>query len=91
MGEAEVEICKVKEPTGLAAVKALGRAEEGHVFMVSKDLNRKRGAMEIMTPCFESANDSKEFTIINIIVSFCRREPLGEVGARMPVPVSIGL
>ena len=91
MGEAEVEICKVKEPTGLAAVKALWGAEEGQVFMVGKDLNRKRGAMKIMTPCFESANDSEEFAIINIIVSFCRGERLGEVGARMPVSVSIGL
>ena len=91
MGKTKVEIHQVKEPTGLSTVKPLGRAEEGQVLMISKDLDGKWGTVEVMAPRFESTNNSEEFAIVDIIVSFCGRERLGEIRARMPVSISIGL
>jgi len=46
-------------------------SEVGKVFVVSEDLNWERRAMEVVSPGFEGADDSKEFTIIDIVVSFC--------------------
>ena len=91
MGKTEVEIRQVKEPTGLSTVKPLGRAEEGQVLMIGKDLDREWGTVEVMAPCFERAKNSEEFAIVDIIVSFCGGEQLGEIRARMPVSISIGL
>ena len=91
MGKTKVEIRQVKEPTGLSTVKALGRAEEGQILMIGKDLDGEWGAVEVVAPRFESTNNSEEFAIIDIIVSFCGRERLGEIGARMPVSINIGL
>ena len=59
--------------------------------MIGKNLDWEGGAVEVVTPCFESANNSEEFAIINVIVLFCWRERLGEIGARMPVSINISL
>ena len=40
---------------------------------------------------FQSADDGKELPIVDIIVSFCRDEQLGEVGTRMPITIDICL
>jgi len=65
----------------------LGLSEVGEVFVVGKDLNWERRAVKVVSPGFKGTDDSKEFTIINIIVSFCLRERLGKVGTRVPIPV----
>ena len=44
-----------------------------------------------MAPSFESTNNSQEFPIIDIIITFSRREGLGEVRAQMPIAISIHL
>ena len=59
--------------------------------MIGKNLDWEGGTVEVVTPRFESANNSEEFTIINVIVSFRWGERLGEIGARMPVFINIGL
>jgi len=42
--------------------------------VVSKNLNWKRGAMEVVLEEFEGADDGKEFAIVDVIVSFSLRE-----------------
>ena len=69
------------------AVQGLGLSEVGEVFVVGKDLDREGRAVEVMSPGFKGADDGEEFAIIDIIVSFCLRERLGEVGAGVPIPV----
>ena len=32
--------------------------------------------MEVVTPGFQGADDRKEFSVIDVVVSFCRRERL---------------
>ena len=38
--------------------------------MVGEDLYREGGAVEIMAPGFQGANDGEEFSVINIVVTF---------------------
>jgi len=59
--------------------------------MVGEDLNWERGAMEVVSPGFEGVDDGKEFTIIDIVVSFCLGERLREVGTGVPVSVGVCL
>ena len=77
MDHLQVEVSKVDEPTCLAAVECLGLAKVGKVFVVGEDLYGERGAMKVMAPGLQGADDSEEFAIINIVVSFCRGEGLG--------------
>ena len=39
---------------------------------IGEDLHQKGGAMKVMAPEFKGTEDCKEFSIIDIIVSFCR-------------------
>ena len=48
----------------------------GEVFVVSKDINQMGGASEVLVPFRECMYDSKEFAVIDIIVSFSRSEGL---------------
>ena len=48
----------------------MGLAEIGEVFVVGEDLHREGGAMEVVVPRFQGADDGEKFTIIDIIVAF---------------------
>ena len=52
MDHFKVEVGEVNEPARLAAVKRLGLAEVGEVFVVREDLHGEGGAMEIVVPGF---------------------------------------
>jgi len=39
--------------------------------MVGEDLDRERGAVQVMSETFESANNSEEFVVVDVVVSFC--------------------
>ena len=69
----------------------LGRAEEGEVFVVSEDLDWEEGAMKVMTPSLEGTDYSKEFVIVDIIITFRRWEELGEISAGMPFSIRVSL
>jgi len=55
--------------------------------VVGKDLDWERRAMEVVSPGFKGADDSEEFAVIDIVVSFCLRKQLGEIGAGVPIPI----
>jgi len=59
--------------------------------VVSEDLDGEGGAMEVVSKGFESANNSEEFAVVDVVVSFCLRERLGEVGTRVPISIGVGL
>ena len=59
--------------------------------MVGEDLYRKGGAMEVVAPGFQGANDGEEFAVIDVVVALGGGEGLREVGARVPVAVGVGL
>ena len=91
MDHLEVKVGEVNEPACLAAVECLRLAEIGEVLVVSKDLHREGGAMEIVAPGFQGTNDSEEFAVIDVIISFGGGEGLGEIGAGVPISVGISL
>ena len=47
--------------------------------MISENLDGKGGTMGVVSPGFEGMDDSKELAIIDVIISFCRREELRKV------------
>ena len=57
--------------------------------MVSEDLNGKGEAMKVMSPSFESTDNSKKFMVIYVVVTFCRGEGLRKI--RTGVPFTIGI
>jgi len=59
--------------------------------VVSKDLNWERGTVKVVSEGFEGTDDGEEFAVVDIIVSFCLRERLGEVGTGVPIAVRVGL
>ena len=44
--------------------------------MVGEDLHGEGRAVEVVAPGFQGTNNGEEFSIINVIVSFCRGEGL---------------
>ena len=44
------------------------------VFVVSEDLDREWGPMEVMSPGLQGTDDSQEFSVIDVIVAFRRDE-----------------
>ena len=47
--------------------------------MISKNLDEKGGTVEVMSPGFESMDDSKELVIIDVIILFCQGEGLRKI------------
>ena len=70
MDHFQVEVGKVDEPSGLSTVECLGGVEVGEALVVCTDLYRKWGAMKVMLPGFQSADDGEEFSVIDVIVPF---------------------
>ena len=59
--------------------------------MIGKDLDGESGTVEVMSPGLEGTDDSQEFSVINVIVPFCWREGLREVGTGVPFTIRVGL
>ena len=57
--------------------------------MIGDDGDGKRSSLEVVFPLGESKDDHKQFSVINIVVSFGERECFGEVGTEMKVTVDI--
>ena len=72
-------------------IKGLQGTEIGEVFVVGKDLYQEQGPMEIVSPGFQGTNNSEEFSVIDVIVVFCRREQLEKIGARVPFAIQVSL
>ena len=47
--------------------------------------------MEIMPLGCQGTNDGEEFSVVDVIISFCWREWLGKVGAGVPVAIWVNL
>ena len=47
--------------------------------------------MKVVSLGFESTDNSKEFAVINVVVSFCMGKRLGKIWTGMPLSIGIGL
>ena len=50
-----------------------------------------RGSLEVVAPMVKGMDNGKQFSIVNIVVAFGRGEGLGEVSARVKIPIIISL
>ena len=91
MDHFEIEVSEVNQPPCLATVECLGLPEIGKIFVIREDLHRKGGTMKVMLPQLQGADDREKFVIVDVVVTFCRGERLGEVGVGMPVSIGISL
>ena len=48
----------------------MGLAEIGEVFVVGEDLYGEGGAVEIVAPGFQGANNGEKLSVINIVITF---------------------
>ena len=74
MDNFQVKVTQVKEPPGLASVQFLGLAEVCQVLVIGEYLYQEGETMKVVLPGLQGLDDSKEFPIIDVIVSFCRNE-----------------
>ena len=58
----------------MVTIQVLGGVEEGEVFVIGENLDKEWGAMKVVMPGFESTNNGEEFTIVDIVVTFCGEE-----------------
>ena len=91
MDHLQVEVGEVDEPARLSAVERLGLAEISKVLVVGEDLHGERGAVEIVTPRFQGANNSEQFPVVNIVVAFGGGEGLRKVRTGVPIAVGVSL
>ena len=63
----------------------------GEVLVVGDNGNGMWGILEILFPFKEDEDDSKEFSIVNVIIMFGRGKSLGEVGTGMEVTICVFL
>ena len=54
----------------------MGLMEIGKVLVVGEDLYGEKRAIEIVAPRLQGANNSEEFAVVNIVVSFGGRKGL---------------
>ena len=59
------------------------------ILMISDDGDSKRSSLEVVFPLSESKDDCKQFSVVNIVVSFSEGECFGEVGTGIKVAVDI--
>ena len=72
-------------------IERLGLAEISKVFVVGEDLYGEGGAVEIVAPGFQGANNGEKFAIIDIVIPFSGGKGLRQVGAWVPIAVGVGL
>lgn len=78
MGDLKIKILEVKKPLDLVVVQILSLPEIGHILMVSKDVDRVLGAMQV-APTLQGAENHKKFAIVNVIVLLSSGEVLGKI------------
>ena len=57
--------------------------------MVGDDSDRMRGSLDVLFPFVQCEDDSKEFSIVDVIVPFSRNKRLREVGAGMGIAIEV--
>ena len=91
MDDLEIEVCKVKQPPCLSAIEVLGLTEVRQVLVICEYLNGERGAMEVVSPGVQGADDCEEFPVVDVVISFSGDERLGKVGAGVPIAIGVCL
>ena len=68
-----------------------GIIDIGQVLVVGDDGNGVGRSLNILTPFSKGKDDCKEFSVIDVIIPFGRKEGVGEIGARVEITIGIVL
>ena len=70
----DMEVLQEEGPSCLLVREFMGVFDVGEIFVIGDDGDSKRSSLEIVFPFSESKDDHKQFSVINIIVSFSEGE-----------------
>ena len=59
--------------------------------MIGEKGDGMRGSLEVVAPMVKGVDNGEQLPIVNIVVAFSRGEGLGEVSARVKIPIIISL
>ena len=66
----KVVVCKAFSSAGLTTIEDFGGHKDFEVLVIGIYLNRIFDIFEVMTPVLHEFDDSKHFSIMNIIIAF---------------------
>ena len=89
VSKVKIEVLQEHHPSCLSARQLLWLVEVCEIFMVGEEGYWVDHALEIVSPMIQGVDNSKEFPIINVIISFCRSEHLRKIGTGVKVSVII--
>ena len=87
----DIKVLEKQGPVSLASRQFAGVFDIGEVFVVGDDGDEMGGSLDVLFPFLQCENDGKEFTIVDVIVSFSGNEGLGEIGTWVWVAIEIVL
>ena len=92
MDKLVVELGKLGDPLLLSVVQLLWLLEVLKVQVIGVDNCLVGVSVEVMSPFSKSFHDREEFSVIDLILSFCQVESLGEesYGVSLSVRVVLG-
>ena len=86
-----VKVLEEKRPSGLSTGEFAGVFEVGQVLVIGDDSDRMGRALNVLSPFSEGKDDCKEFSIVDVVVSFGGEESAREVGTGVKVSVCVAL
>ena len=81
----EIKVLKKKGPASLPSREFARVFQIGQVLVIGEDRDRVRSPLQVLFPLCKSEDNSKEFPIINVIVSLRQGEGFGEISAWVKV------
>ena len=81
----EIKVLKKEGPASLSSGEFARVLEIGEILVIGEDRDGVRSSLQVLLPLDKGKDNSKEFAIIDVIVSFGRREGLGKVSAGVKV------
>ena len=91
MLELEIIFGKKEMPSSLSTHEVLGGLEEGEILMISEYNDGMRRPEQKMSPMGNGTNNSEQFAIIDLVITFCRVKGFWEIKAGMIISVVIFL
>ena len=87
----EIKVLEKEGPASLSSRELARVLEIGQVLMISEDRDRVRSPLQVLFPFSKSKDNSKEFPIIDVVVSLGQRESFGKISTGVKVSCCIRL
>ena len=81
----EIKVLKKEGPVSLPSGELARVLEIGQVLVIGEDRGGVRSSLQVLFPLNKGEDNSKELVVIDVVVTFSRREGLGKVSAGVKV------